>query len=340
MPQNSAQVHPARLRPRSPVVYDPSPMLTHALRLALLAIPCALLAPSLRAAPAPSPLAGTPTRLATSEGNPYDLHRDLPYTGANGDRPMDLYLPIREGNTPRPALLIIHGGGWSGGDKADRRQVDFATFAVDQGYVAASINYTLTRPAGKPNPSDKRKGAWPTNIADCKSALRWLKAHRTTLGIDPGKIAVIGGSAGGHLSLLTGLSANSAELNRLGAYTDQDNSVACIIDFYGIPDVRRWGGASFIDTPLKQDPEAWALASPVTHLTKDSPPILIVHGTADAMVDIRLSDEFVAILKEKGARHEYVVIPEGKHSFALTPPQRDLRPVLRAFLGRWLGRES
>jgi acetyl esterase/lipase len=233
-------------------------------------------------------------------------------------------------------VLIIHGGGWATGDKAGTREVEFATFMVDQGYVAVSINYKLTQFEGKPFSSKKVKGAWPQNIADCKSALRWMKKNATALGIDSQCIAVMGGSAGGHLALLTGLSSNCAELNKLGGNTDQDNSVRCIVDFYGIPDVRRWGGENFIDESKEINPDLWALASPVTHLATNSPPMLIVHGTADQTVNIDLSKQFIALLKQKGIPHEFVTVKNGAHSFGLHPPQQDLRPIVRDFLKYFL----
>ena len=106
----------------------------------------------------------------------------------------------------------------------------------------------------------------------------------------------------------------------------------CIVNFYGIPDVRRWGGEYFLEESEQSNPGLWALASPVEHISGNSPPILTVHGTADEMVKIELSDEFDAILKQKGVRHEYVVVQDAAHSFALCPPEQNLRPVVRAFL--------
>lgn len=268
----------------------------------------------------------------TNTGVNYQFYADISYPGAEKEQRMDVYLPATGGGIPRPAVLIIHGGGWAKGDKADNREREFATFMIDQGYAAVSINYTLTGYEGEVWRSPRMRGAWPQNIYDCKSALRWMKKNASALGIDPDRIAVIGGSAGGHLALLTGLSAESKELNAGGSSLDQNSSVRCIIDFYGIPDVRRWGGGSFIDESQQEHPEIWALASPVEHLTKDSPPILIVHGTADPTVNIGLSKEFVEILKEKGVSHQYVVVENAVHTFGLKPPQMDLRPVVRQFL--------
>ncbi|MEI8206440.1 MAG: alpha/beta hydrolase [Kiritimatiellales bacterium] len=277
-------------------------------------------------------LTKTPESRKTSNGTNYKLYSNASYSGAEQNQLMDVYLPNNSKSTPCPAVLIIHGGGWTGGDKADPRERAFAEFMIDEGYAAVSVNYTLTTFEGAAWKSKRLKGSWPQNIYDCKSALRWMKKNADELGIDQNRIAVIGGSAGGHLALLTGLSAENETLNSGGSFLDQNNSVRCIIDFYGIPDVRRWGGGSFIDESRQEHPEIWALASPVEHLSKKSPPILIVHGTADATVKIDLSNEFVEILKAKSLPHQYVVIENAPHSFGLQPSQMNLRPVVKQFL--------
>jgi acetyl esterase/lipase len=278
------------------------------------------------------PVCGNGELNKTRVGTEYRLYRDLSYSGSENEQKLDLYLPTGTQFGLRPAVLIIHGGGWAKGDKAAAREREFATFMVDEGYVAVSINYTLTAYEGEVWKSKRLKGAWPQNIHDCKSALRWMKKNADAIGIDPERIAVMGGSAGGHLALLTGLSARSEELNRSGGYLEQNNAVRCIIDFYGIPDIRRWGGGAFIDESQQDHPEVWALASPVEHLSKESPPILIVHGTADPTVNIKLSDEFAGILKDKGISHRYVVVENAVHTFGLNPSQMDLRPAVRQFL--------
>lgn len=245
---------------------------------------------------------------------------------------MDVYTPSAHAPRLRPAVLIIHGGGWASGRKDGPRERAFAEFIAGQGMVAASISYTLTEYEGRPWRSEKIKGAWPDNIRDCKTALRFLRAEHERFGIDPNRIAVMGGSAGGHLALLTGLTAEHDGLNQLGMYTDQSNHVSGIISFYGIPDVRRWGGNSFIDVSREESPETWAMASPVEHLSPNSPPMLIIHGDADETVAFDLSVEFVEILRAKGLPHQFLRVPGGPHSFRLSHGNLDLRPVLTRFL--------
>ncbi|NOU36792.1 MAG: alpha/beta hydrolase [Kiritimatiellaceae bacterium] len=268
----------------------------------------------------------------TAAGAAYQFYKDMSYPGAESEQKLDLYIPEGAQAGLRPAVLVIHGGGWAQGDKNDPNPREFSAFFVDEGYIAVSINYTLNVYEGALWKSTRLKASWPQNIYDCKSALRWMKKHAAELGIDPNRIAVAGASAGGHLALLTGLSAGNKELNSGGSFLDQDNSVRCIINFYGIPDVRRWGGNVFINETEKDHPEIWALASPVEHLSKESPPILTIHGTADAVVKIELADEFDRILKGKGLPHQYAAVTNAVHAFGLNPPQMDLRPVIRQFL--------
>lgn len=267
----------------------------------------------------------------TAAGRDYSTYTDVQYVEGNGPQMLDLYLPSQTERKLRPAILLIHGGGWAIGDKADARERQFAELMMDEGYVAASINYTMTAYEGEVWKSKRLKGAWPQNICDCKNALAWLVENADALGVDTNRLAVMGGSAGGHLALLTGLSNGSAEF---GDGCFGGGTVRCSIDFYGIPDIRRWGGKAFIDEPEAEHPEIWAKASPVEHLTKDSPPILIVHGTEDPTVPIALSDEFAGILEATGVPFEYIKVEGAKHSFGLRPSQTDVTPAVRRFLSK------
>jgi acetyl esterase/lipase len=267
----------------------------------------------------------------TVAGNAYSVVRDVRYAGTAGAQLLDLYRPEPPVATLRPVVVIIHGGGWAVGDKADAREREFAALMMDEGYVAVSINYTMTAYEGEAWKSPRVKGSWPQNICDCKSALAWLVKNAVGLGIDTNRLAIMGGSAGGHLALLTGLSNGTADF---GSGCNGGGKVRCIVDFYGIPDVRRWGGWAFVDESETEHPEIWASASPVEHLSACSPPILIVHGTVDKTVDVKLSDEFADILKAKGLPYEYVKVPGAGHAFGLHPPGTgvDLGPVVQKFL--------
>ena len=172
------------------------------------------------------------------------------------------------------------------------------------------------------------------------------------------RIAVAGGSAGGHLALMVGFTTGMAGLEPDAPYPGVSSAVRCIIDMYGPTNLltrkdiakdgtpsatRRLMGKSldYFGAKDEEDP-VLKLASPVTHVRRDVPPVMVLHGRADTTVDYHQSDELVRILKEKGAKHEYLLIDGVGHTFAWEnwgkkKMERDLRPVALAFLAKHLG---
>lgn len=261
------------------------------------------------------------------------VQKDIAFLGPDRKEKMDAYLPVETFSRPRPAVIFIHGGGWSGGRKDDRRAHEFCHFLAEEGYAAFSISYLLNTVAkdGKGKSTISRV-AWPQNFYDCKSALRYLRKNAVEFGIDPNRIAVMGASAGAHLALLVGATEDSPEMNNGGLYLDQDNDVAAVISFYGRFDVSEDRQDRFAGSSPEETRANALAASPVTHLTSNHPPVLVVQGDADRVVPVTFGRRLAKRLEELGVVHEYLEIPGAEHSFALTPPQKDLRPALRAFL--------
>ncbi len=132
------------------------------------------------------------------------IEKDVAYLGEGRTEKADLYLPSKVIDadraarlSQRPGVIIIHGGGWATGDKGAAREINIGTTLASQGYVCMSINYLL-QPKEGPR-------IWPRNLHDCKTAVRWLRANSSKLQLDTEHIGVIGGSAGGHLALMLGL---------------------------------------------------------------------------------------------------------------------------------------
>lgn len=216
------------------------------------------------------------------------LIRDLPYAGAGGHvrQKLDLYLPLTQKPGARlPLIVWIHGGGWAAGDKSDCP----AKKLVDRGYAVASIGYRLSGDA-----------VFPAQIEDCKAAVRWLRAHADDLGLDPGRFAAWGNSAGAHLAALLGTTGGVKEFD-VGAHLDQSSRVQAVCDFYGPTDLLQMDAHALPDAPFKHDlpqsPESRlvggplqenkdkaARANPIAYLTPDTPPFLIVHGDQDVVV--------------------------------------------------------
>ncbi len=220
--------------------------------------------------------------------------KDVEY-GKVGDRALLLDLYVPKGLTkPVPGLIFIHGGGWSGGDKKDYRY--YTVRYAKRGYVVASISYRLVKEA-----------TFPACVQDAKCAVRWMRANAKTYHIDPKRIAAIGGSAGGHLSMMLGYSAGVPELEGDGGHAKTSSAVQAVVNLYGPvdltvavarkhPTVLAFFGGKTYDEAQKQ----YELASPITHLDKDDPPTLILHGTIDELVPIEQADTLAKKLKELG----------------------------------------
>lgn len=265
---------------------------------------------------------------------------DLDYLGPKRGEKIDAYLPsTARFPGPRPAVLLLHGGGWRGGDKADSRERNIARTLTAHGYAVFSANYLLNTGA-----TDRASGrfqvtglAWPTNLHDCKTALRWIRAHAARFNVDPARIATMGGSAGGHLAMLVGATADNPEVNRHGLYTDQSNAVSCILTFYGDYDLRGRPNPPFPGSTPAETTAIETAASPITYIDAATPPVFITHGTADPTVPVERSRLLAEHLRRLGVEHRYLEIEGAPHSYHLQPKQRDLRPEVLAFLEKHLG---
>ncbi|MBN8624216.1 MAG: alpha/beta hydrolase, partial [Planctomycetes bacterium] len=217
-----------------------------------------------------------------------DVRLDVPY--ADNDNPrqqVDIYLPKdASAGDPLPVVLFIHGGGWVNGDRKGY-MAPASQLALGGKYAAISVGYRMSSEA-----------KWPAQIHDCKAAVRWVRAHAKELNIDPNKIGATGGSAGGHLVTMLGLTAGNKELEgSLGEHTDQSSAVTCVINFCGPSDMAAplmQGEAAKVDDPavsglvggpLKEKADAVKQASPLTWVSKNAAPIMTVHGMKDARVN-------------------------------------------------------
>ncbi len=264
---------------------------------------------------------------------------DVDYLGDGRAEKLDLYLPNSAGQgEPLPAVMLIHGGGWAGGDKASKRMRAIALPLAEAGYVVISINYDLN--VGTRDPDTRKYSlsylAWPRNFYDCKSALRYIRAHADEYGIDPQRIALLGTSAGAHLAMLVAATANDPEMNRHGLYLEQSNAVACVINLYGIFDTEGQALSPLMGS-APDVKERWGKASsPKSYFDADLPPMLILHGTEDKTIAIEHSRALADHLASLGVSYWYLEIAGAPHSFDLQPEQIDLRPIVLQFLGRYL----
>ena len=243
---------------------------------------------------------------------------DQPYAGTDNPRQrLDLLVPKkRASDKPLPVVAYIHGGGWRNGDKTGgRRRV--ASYVTSGQFVGVSIGYRLSGEA-----------TWPAQIHDCKAAIRWLKANADSLGIDPDRIGVWGSSAGGHLVAMLGTSGNVADLEgKLDSHTAVSSRVSCVVDEYGPTNFLTMNDfPSRIDHLSATSPESLLIggqitehedkvrhASPLTYVSKDDPPFLIIHGTDDPLVPYNQSEVLEAALQKAGVSVSLQTITAGQH---------------------------
>ncbi len=244
--------------------------------------------------------------------------RNVDYVGDGNQRQMlDLYVPEAKSEKPRPLIVFIHGGGWENGNKATCGVI--FNFLKGGAYAGASLNYRLTDQA-----------TWPAQIHDVKAGIRWLRAHAAEYHFDPERIAVMGISAGGHLVSVLGVSDGVKDLEgTLGADLGVSSRVQCVIDFCGPSDFLTFGGkgsvvnendpkgalGKLLGGGVKDKPDVARAASPVTYVTKDDAPFLIVHGDKDNIVPLDQAREFRAALQQTGVPVALLIGKGGGHVF-------------------------
>ena len=231
---------------------------------------------------------------------------DIAFLGAARKEKLDLYFPAGAARPDRPAVVFIHGGGFTGGDKAEYRSASVSADLCRSGYVVVSCNYVL---GAKDKP-----GVWPQNIADCRDAVRWVRIHAKELGVNPAKIAVAGGSAGGYLALMVGLSDDKTGPGGDPA-SKVSAKVAGIIDMYGVVNFSKHGKGS-VPGVSAADQQAYL---PTFQADPRDPPVLILHGTADTTVDIAQSEELASALVVAKVPFDYVRVTDAPHTFDLHP---------------------
>lgn len=236
---------------------------------------------------------------------------------------IDLYrLPDVKGLTP--TIIYVHGGSWSGGSKKGGYGLSVMPQLVVRGYSFIAITYRLA-PEAK----------FPAMIEDIKCNIRFLRAHAAEYNLDPTRFGILGNSAGGHLAALAALTDERAGFDGAGGYAEQSSRVQAAVDMYGPTDLN----ASEITAKPEfkrmiqqvfglSDPASDMLwrASPVSHVTPDDPPMLIVHGEQDATVPLLQSQRLYDQLKATGVPTELILVKNGAHG--LVPEGGDLNPSI------------
>ena len=209
-----------------------------------------------------------------------DFQRDVVYgKGGDVDLKLNLARPKSPASKKLPCVVVIHGGGWMGGDRTNHD--DLTWKFAQHGYVSATIGYRLA-PAHR----------FPAQVNDVKCAVRYLRAHAEQYGLDPDHFGAIGFSAGAHLSMMLGVTDQKDGLEGDGGSPDQSSKVQAVVSFFGptdllapdIPEQVLGILKEFIGGTKQEKPEEYRKASPLTYVTPDDPPMLLFQGTKDPLV--------------------------------------------------------
>ena len=250
------------------------------------------------------------------------VREDVPYHAPGGHRlSLDVYFPPAEKPSPgpgpgRPAILAIHGGSWIGGSKRLLRPSPWNPHPTtirlaELGFVVVAADYRLARPG---------VSGWPAARDDLREAVRWIRRHARDLGVDPGRIAALGQSAGGHLAALLGTAPDPPDPS------DDSSQVQAVVSFYGPSDLERLPTQrvrplahepvrGFLGRDPAAEPELARAASPAHRVRRDTAPMLLIHGTRDPWVPIAQSEELATALAAAGVANRLIRVEGARHGF-------------------------
>ena len=264
---------------------------------------------------------------------------NITYLTADGyESKLDVMAP-RAVEQPLPTLVYIHGGGWVGGTKEGSllRTLPY----LEMGWAVVNVEYRLARNA-----------LAPAAVEDCRCALSWVFQNAEEYGFDPGRIVLTGGSAGGHLSLITGMLPASAGLDRRCPVRDpakpnratpleEEMKVAAVVNWYGITDVGDLlageNAKTYAVTWMGSMPDRLEIAkrvSPLTWVRKDLPPILTIHGDADLIVPYDHAVRLHRALDRAGVPNSLHTVAGGGHGGFSVDENQEAYAAIRRFLAR------
>ena len=227
---------------------------------------------------------------------------------------LDLFLPDKQ-QGKLPVVVWIFGGAWRTNNRL--RQEGQAAWLAAKGYAVAAIEYRMSSEA-----------PFPAQVEDCKAAVRWLRANAAKYGLDPSRLAAWGESSGGHLASMLGVTGGVKDLEGSSGNLDQSSRVSAVVDFFGPTDFLQMEKAALpggmqhdspdspeslvIGGPIQQNREKVARANPITYVTRECPPFLILHGDRDPLVPYNQSELLFEALKKAGVDVSfYKVVPAG-----------------------------
>ena len=245
-----------------------------------------------------------------------EVHVDanIPYADGGKRNLLDIYRP--QESRGFPVLLQVHGGAWMIGEK-EQQGKPLMYHMAQRGWLCVAINYRLSP-----------KAAFPAHIIDVKKAIAWIKDHIRDYGGNPDFIAITGGSAGGHLSSLAALTPNRTDWQP--GFESANTSLQAAVPLYGVFDFLDRNGIRpemsmddmladrVMQCSQSDDPELWDAASPLSHVSANAPPMMVIQGTHDSLVWVEEARAFVSALRSVSRQPvAYAELPGAQHAFEI-----------------------
>jgi acetyl esterase/lipase len=273
---------------------------------------------------------GTAAPTSQAHAGGVKVVENVVYATVNGSElHLDIYEPADRGTTTAPAVLLIHGGGWTSFDKSTMRVM--GQFLARSGFVAFAVDYRLFQ--GKQN-------RWPAQLDDVQRAVRWVRANAAQYKVNAERMGAFGHSAGAQLAALLGM--EETRDNSDPALAKFSSKVQAVVDYSGPTDFTTERDpdsiafmAGFLGVDYSKRPEVWRDASPVFHVSKQDAPFLIVHGTHDESVPLSQAQELFDKLQTAGVPVSFIQVNDG-HTFETPDARRQLAVETRLFFNRYL----
>lgn len=263
------------------------------------------------------------------------FEKDITYRTGHERWVLNVIQPRKQSDDSRPALVLVHGGGWTGGDHYRFARLGFTL--AQQGYVVMLPTYRMIK-----------DGPFPACLHDVKNSIRWLRANAKRYNVDPDRIGAYGNSAGGTLALTVALTGQIAELEGDGPYREFSSELQAVVCSGAVGDMqhdnhsrraetvyRNLAGALVKGTTQTEIESVMRKASPSTYITKDAPPVLLIHGAKDTVVFIDSTDDFYERMKTGGAEIEYLRFADGTHG-VMGQKGRITTPAMNGFFKKHL----
>lgn len=259
------------------------------------------------------------------------FERDVSYRKGHERWVLNVMAPRAESKTPRPAIVLVHGGGWGSNDHYRFSSLGF--FLAQQDYVVVAPTHRMIQDA-----------PFPACLEDIKTSIRWLKANAERLNVDPKRIGAYGNSSGGQLAVMAALTGQKKQFEGDGPYGEFSSEIQAVVGSGTVGDMRHTdhsdraaqvyrslAGAKSGQLSEKQISAVLKQASPATYVSRDAPPIMLVHGVKDHIVLIPSTDEFVDMMQAAGASISYLRYADGGHAVMFQKQEETIPAMLKFF---------